>query len=385
VTRPALLLLAIGGLAGCSGKEPVEKTPVISEAPRSRRVIEPPVGVVRALPPYAIKPQSVGPYKLGERLSDLMEQLPSGPRMELFEVPGLLHRSLVRAEDGAVLIGGEPQGAASFVAVIGTEVARTESGVHVGSTRSELAAAMGVPLEEPDRARDPRLVIPSGMKNARVILDGDRVSAIAILAEPSAPAVASGPECPRPASTEKAIGMCLTGAGELVEVGDNEITVRAGEKLLAQFRVPNVVYAAPLRTVDGKDELVAIARTDEPQLRSWSLVAFRFDGAKLVRATDPTSLYQVSSANARWIGAEVRDVDLYLELASKADTIEVGGLLTTRSDTGQTRDVVVISTVSVAHRRGKPAAADAGSAEPPDAGATAREGSGSAVHESPKP
>ena len=386
MTRAALLLLAIGGLSACSGKDPVDKTPVTSEVPRSRRVIEPPVGVVRALPPHAIKPQSVGPYKLGERLSDLMEQLPSGPRMELFEVPGLLHRSLVRAEDGAVLIGGEPQGTANFVAVVGTEVARTESGVHVGSTRAELIAAMGPLHEDLDRAHDPRLVVPAAMKNARIILDGDRISAIAILAEPAAPPpTAQSPECARPAATGKAIGMCLTGTGELVEVGDNEITVRVGEKVVAQFRVPNVVFAVPLRTIDGKDELVAIARTDEAQLRSWSLVAFRFDGGKLVKTTDPTPLYQVSNANARWIGAEVRDVDLYLELASRADAIEVGGLLTTRSSAGQTRDVVVISTVSVPHRRTKPAAADAGSAEPPDAGTAAREGSGSAAQESPKP
>ena len=382
-----LLVGSIVCFGACSGKDQSEKPPVTSEAPRSRRVIEPPVGVVRALPPYPIKAGSVGPYKLGEKLSDLMEQLPSGPRMALFEVPGLLHRSLVRAEDNAVLIGGEPQGTATFVAVVGSEVARTESGVHVGSTRAELVAGIGAPLEEPDHARDPRLVVPSGMKNTRVVLDGDRVAAITILAEASSGAApaAPGPECPRPASTEKAIGMCLTGAGELVEVGENEIIVRAGEKLVAQFRVPNVVFAVPLRTPDGKDELVAITRTDEPQLRSWSLVAFRFDGGKFVKAIDPTALYQVSSANARWIGAEVRDVDLYLELATKADAIEVGGLLTTRSDAGTLRDVVVISTFSVAHRRGKSAVPDGGSAEPPDAGAGARDGTDSATPDPAKP
>lgn len=387
MTIARLLVGSILCLGACSGKDGGERTQVTSESPRARRVIEPPVGVVRALPPHAIKAQSIGPYKLGEKLSDLMDQLPSGPRMALFEVPGLLHRSLVRAEDNAVLIGGEPQGTASFVAVVGSEVARTESGVHVGSTRAELVAGMGAPLDELDRARDPRLVIPSGMKNARVILDGDHVAAIAILAEtPIAPAqAAAAPECPRPPSTDKAIGACLTGAGELVEVGENEVTVRSGEKIVAQFRVPNVVFAVPLRTPEGKDELVAIARTDEPQLRSWSLVAFRFDGGKLVKTIDPTALYQVSSANARWIGAEVRDVDLYLELVARAETIEVGGLLTTRPDGGPTRDVVVISTFPVAHRRGKSAAADAGTAEPPDAGTAAREGSGSAAPDPAKP
>ena len=368
-----------------------------SEPPRPRRVIEPPVGVVRALPPHAIQATSVGPYKLGAKLSDLLEELPSGPRMVLFEVPGLLHRSLIRAEDkDAVLIGGDPQGTATFVAVVGAEVARTESGIHVGSTRAEVARALGPEVVELDRARDPRLLIPSGLRNARLVLDGDRVSAIAIL-DPSLAAVSVTPRdpaadaaCPRPApsdkASDKAFGACLTGAGELVEYTDSEITIRAPESEKT-FKVPaTIVFAAPLRATDGKDELVVIIRTDESQLRSWSLLAFRFENGKITKTIDPSPLYQVSSANARWIGAEVHDVDLYLELSGRGDAIEVGGLLTTRPgpDGGPTRDVVAISPVLVAHRRGKSAPPE-GSAEPPDAGTGAREGSGSAGSERAKP
>jgi hypothetical protein len=373
------LLALVLVLAGCSDHDRNEPAAAHSGPPQKRRVIEPPVGVVRALPPHAIRATSVGPYKLGEKLAELLEQLPSGPRMALFEVPGLLHRSLIRAEDNAVLIGGEPQGTATMVAVVGSEVARTESGIHVGSTRAELIAALGQPVEELDRARDPRLLVPSGMKSARIILDGDKVSAIAILSDPpsaSPPAPPAGPECPRPPSVDKAIGACLTGTGELIEVGDNEITLRTSpEKVLPPIRVPNVIYAVPLRA-EGKDELVAITRTDESQLRRWSLVAFRIEAGKLVKATEPTLLYEVSAANARWIGAEVHEVDLYLELAIRGDAIEVGGLLTTRPDNGSTRDVVVISTISVPHRHGKPAGVDA---------ASAGSGSGSAVIEPSKP
>ena len=378
--------------AGCSDHDRSERASAQSEAPRQRRVIEPPVGVVRALPPHAIRANSVGPYKLGEKLSDLLEQLPSGPRLALFEIPGLLHRSLIRAEDNAVLIGGEPQGTATFVAVVGAEVARTESGIHVGSTRAELVAALGPLVDEPERAHDPRLVIPSVLRNARVVLEADRISAIAIVGDgSSAPPVAPSPPpregCPRPTSTEKAVGACLTGAGELVEVIDNEITLRLpdAEKAMATFKVPNVVFAAPLRTPEGKDELVVITRSDDPQLRSWSLIAFRFDNGKIAKSIEPTPLYQVSSSNARWIGAEVHDVDLYLELTSRADTIEVGGLLTTRPGAAATRDVVVISTVSVARKRGKAVGEAAGSAEPLDAGTQTREGSGSAGSDRAKP
>jgi hypothetical protein len=386
VIRFFLLLVA---LLACSDRDRSENAQARADQPRQRRVIEPPVGVVRALPPYAIRATGVGPYKLGERLSDLLDQLPSGPRVALFEVPDLLHRSLIRAEDNAVLIGGEPQSTATFVAVVGADVARTESGIRVGSKRAELVPALGPMLRLPDRAHDPRIEIHAGLKNARIIVDDDdRVSSITIVAEPApapAPAATAG-ECIRPASTDKAIGSCMTTTGELIEIGENEITMRApGSDKVTPIRVPNVRFAVPLRMADGKDELVAVARTDEAQLRTWSLVAFRIEGGKLVKSIDPKVLYQVSSSTARWIGAEVNEVDLYLELWSRADSIEVGGLLTTRPNGGETRDVVVISTVSVAHKRGKPVAADTGSAETPDAGTATRDGSSSGSGEVANP
>lgn len=382
------LWFAAIALVACSDHDRGDRTSKEAEAPRPRRQIEPPVGVVRALPPHPIRATSVGPYKLGEKLSDLLEQLPSGPRMVLFEVPDVLHRSVIRAEGNDVLIGGEPQGTASFVAVVGSEVARTESNIHVGSTRAEMITALGPLVEELDRAHDPRLAFPSGLKNARIVLDDDRISAITILAEvATSPAPPVKDDCPRPAATDKALGACLTGAGELVQLEDGEITIRLpdSEKAMAAFKVPNAVFAAPLRTADGRDELVVVTRTAEAQLRSWSLVAFRFDNGKIAKSVDPTPLYAVSSANARWIGAEVSEVDLYLELVNRPDGIEVGGLLTTRPGTGQTRDVVVLSTRSVARRRGKATTADAGSAETVDGGVGQREGSGSATPDRTKP
>jgi hypothetical protein len=386
------LWIAALALVACSDHDRGDRVSQESEAPRQRRVIEPPVGVVRALPPHLIRANSVGPYKLGDKLSELLEQLPSGPRMVLFELPGLLHRSLIRAEDNAVLIGGEPQGTANFVAVVGSEVARTESNIHVGSTRGELVTALGPLVEELDRAHDPRLAIPSGLKNARIILDDDRISAIAIIAETGAPALPPvKDDCPRPADVGKAVGTCLTGVGELVEVGDNEITIRVPDSEKAvTLKVPNARFAVPLRTFDGRDELVVVTRTDDAQLRSWALVAYRLENGKYARSVEPNLLYSVSSANARWIGAEVREVDLYLELANLGDTIEVGGLLTTRPNgAGPTRDVVVISKVSVPHttagKTGKATTTDAGSTETPDGGLAPRDSSGSATPERAKP
>ena len=144
------------------------------------RVVEPPPPGVRALPPHKIRNDGVGPYRLGATLAELLDQLPSGPRIAQFNIPGIVHRDLLRAEDDAILIGGEPQGRASFVAVVGGDVARTESGIHVGSTRNELVGALGLPVDDPERASDPRVVRPSNMKNLRAVIKDDRIVALVV-------------------------------------------------------------------------------------------------------------------------------------------------------------------------------------------------------------
>jgi hypothetical protein len=136
------------GLAGCGNRHRENKEPP-RDATRARRVIEPSTDRVGPLPPYAIRADGVGPYKLGEKLSDLLEQLASGPRIALFEIAGVVHRDVIHAEDDTILVGGEQASTASFVAVVGSEVARTESGIHVGSTRQEVIAALGPPVDDP--------------------------------------------------------------------------------------------------------------------------------------------------------------------------------------------------------------------------------------------
>lgn len=352
-------------LAGCGDRDRENKEPP-RDAIRARRVIEPSSDRVGPLPPYAIRADGVGPYKLGEKLSDLLEQLASGPRIALFEIAGVVHRDVIHAEDDTILVGGEQASTASFVAVVGSEVARTESGIHVGSTREEVVTALGPPIDDPERARDPRLLVPRALPNLRAVLEGGHVAAIVVAVATATPRHAT--ECARPPSTDKAIGACMTGAGELIEVSGDDVVIRSsdGERTVAAPpRFPGLVFAAPLRSVlDGRDELVVITRTDEVASRSWWIAAYRFEGTRLVRAIDATQLYQLSSANARWIGADLRDVELYLELTSRPDRIDVGGLLTTRSAsrTAKIRDVVVISPAQVTRHRGKPGPAEAAEA-----------------------
>jgi len=342
----ALLLLVA---CGSHDSPPIEN----KQPERQKRVIEPPAGKVRPLPPHAIRGDGVGPYKLGATLADLLDQLPSGPRMATLDIPGVVHRSILRGEDDAILIGGEPQGRASFIAVVGGEVARTESGLHVGSTRDELVRALGAPLQEPDRARDPRVIVPSGMRGARVILDGERVAAIVVTTPEPRDRVLEG--CARPAGDDKKFGICLSPAGETVSVEGDDLYVRLAETdrpLGLPMHIPGLVFAAPLRNPEGRDDLIAVARSDDGQMRTWSIVAFRLEGNRVVRSVDPTPLYQLSAANARWIGADLRDIELYLEVQSRPDAIEVGGLLTTKPG-DRFRDIAVISPVPVQRHRVK--------------------------------
>ena len=336
---------------------------------RSRHVVEPPPPGVRALPPHPIRADGVGPYRLGASLAELLDQLPSGPRIAQFNIPGIVHRDVLRAEDDEILIGGEPLGRASFVAVVGGDIARTESGIHVGSTRDELVHALGAPLDDPDHARDPRLVVPTNLKNLHAVIKGDRVVALVVTADAAAGAEPETSDCQRPApDADKpgSFGACLSSAGEVVSYDADQLTIAAHSGAMIQQPLPGLVFAAPLR-VDAHDEVVAITRTDEPQSRTWSMVAYRFEGTHLVRAVEKTPLYQLTATNARWIGAELRDLDLYIELTSHPDAIEVGGLLTTENG-DKIRDIVVISPVTVARRRAKsaaPEAADAGTSDAP--------------------
>ena len=178
---------------------------------------------------------------------------------------------------------------------------------------------LGPISEEVERVRDPRLVGVASLKNVRVILDGsDRIAAFVVAAEGPAPTRKdTTAACARPATTiKRTFGACLTGAGEIVEVDDNEVSIYlpdSDKKPIATLRIPNLAFAGALRNAaEGRDELVAIARTDTAQQRTWSIVAYRVEAKQFVRVVDPEPVYQLSAAQTRWIGAELGNVDLYL-------------------------------------------------------------------------
>ena len=350
-------------LAACSNHDqPQLKTE------RQPRVIDPPPQGVRALPPHAIRADGVGPYRLGAPLEQLGNQVPSGARNAQVNIQDVVHLSVLHAEDDAILIGSaDPLGRASFVSVVRGDIARTASEIHVGSTRDELARALGAPVVELDRAHDPHVIVPANMRELRAVLEGDRI--IGLVIAPAEPPVKEAEGCLRPAvevdDTIRAprlkFGACVTGTPDVVTLDGDELTIRAvdSDKIIALPKIPNIVWAGALRAPDGRDEVVAIARTVDAAERTWFLFAYRLDaGFHPVRVVDPAQIYRLTAANARWIGSELADLDLELEVTSHADTIEVGGLLTTRKG-DKLRDLVVLSSVPVPRRRAKSASSEA--------------------------
>lgn len=354
-----LVLAAL--LAACGSHDDSSPPP----EPPQRRVIEPPPDDVRERPPHAIRADGVGPYKLGLPLDGVRR--PSGvPRNAEYDIPGVVHASVTRTDD-TIFVGGEPRGLISFVAVVGGDVARTETGsVHVGSPVDELDKALGPRLVEPEVARDPHVVVPSKLPNLRAVLSGDAISALVVRGDvdvkaastqPPVDAIAGSPECPRPAPVGTSFGACLA-TGELVSVEGDDLSVRMPdvERPIAIAHVTGLVFAAPVRTGEH-DDLVVIARADDAARRAWSLVAFRMENGKLVRTVESEPLYQLTPTSTRWIGSELRDVELYLEVTGKPESYEVGGLLVTRPP--RVRDVLVLTPISVARKRGKSAIGEA--------------------------
>lgn len=360
--RSSLAVLVL--LAACGKRdEPEQKR----EPNPPRRVIEPlPTQGVRALPPHAIRADGVGPFKLGEPAARLLDQLPSGPRITQFMLP-IAQRDILRAEDDAILIGAEPQGKATFVAVLRPEIARTEGGIHVGSSRQELMKSLGGPLDDPDRAQDPRIVIPSGLKNLHCLIENGEITAMVIASEERSKEVIGETACTRPKGDRdlQKLGACLTGAGEIVRYTSDEIQVYAKDtdKLLDRKPVPDLVFAAAVRNPsDGRDDIVTVARTIDSQIKMWSVAVFRIVDNKLMKIVPDTPVFTLTAINARWIGVDLRDVDIYVEVTGRGDTIEVGGLLTAREG-DKIRDIVVIPPKPVSRKRTKAPGQDAGTTE----------------------
>jgi len=375
------LIVLVGCSSGGGG------APLSYDAGRPRpRVIEPPSGVVRPVPPHAIDPGGVGPYRLGATQAEIFEALHSIPRVAILDVERVVDASVVRTEDDTVLVGGTPGERISFIAVLAPNIARTEKGVGVGSMRDDLAA-LGPDKVDPRVERDPRIVVPSSLPGAQFIVDGERVAAI-LLRKPEA--LGGKPRCaataPAPdADIRAAVGLedariaaaCLTSAGhEAVVSAGTTIAVVDGDgtraRRITSTDIPGLVWAAPLRSSEDRDEIVAITERRERDRLTESLIVLRLEGGRLVRSLEE-KVHELTTVNAQWIGAQLDDVRLFLSVQARSDGYEVGGILVHGGVAG-IRDVAPLVPRTVPRRRRGPSGAgvtpDAGLREssPPDSG-----------------
>lgn len=383
---------SVAAIAACDRNDP--PPPKIERQPR---VINSPPQGVQALPPHAIRADGVGPYRLGVPLEQLGNQVPSGAQNAQVDIPRVVHLNVLHAEDDAILVGAaDSVGRASFVAVVRGDIARTASGIHVGSTRDDLVGALGPPTTELERARDPRILVPKNMRELRALIgESDQVAGIVV--SPAEPVAKTGGGCTRPnpdatpapmpratapvgkmgsggrsakaidpedarsetraetrGETRTQFGACISGSPDILAVDDGDLSLRVldSERTIALPKVPNLVWAGPARNPEGRDEVVAIARADDAQSRTWFLYVYRVDpGLRIVKVVDAAPVYQLTAANARWLGCELVDLDLAIEVTSHGEAFEMGGLLFARRG-DLMRDLFVLSPVQVPVRTG---------------------------------
>jgi len=346
-------------LVACGSKD----TPAPEERePPPRRVIEPSKRDIRALPPHAISATGVGPYKLGMSMSQILATLPSGPRIALLQIPGVLDYSVVR--DEGLVVGGERQGDASFIAVLKRGLARTPDGIGVGADVPALVKSLGPAESDDSIARDPRLWVGHALPGVRFVLSGGRVTTLALttpqLPPSSAIDVGAVPvPCVRKAPPTDALvgivpiptsvrGACLDGADAVVAIGDIVALLSSSDgrmRRIATFAVPGLRWVAPLRLSAVRDELVAVSQRSTDDERVITVTALAVEGGRLIKIGE-VEAYQLTDTSLSWIGANLGDVDLYVEITRRAgDDLAVSGLLV-NSPGGQPVDVAPLLPVT---------------------------------------
>lgn len=319
----------VATLAACRGDRSGEPPP--REAP-PRRVIEPPRGDVRALPPHAITADGIGPYKLSMSMAQIVSALPSGPRIALMQIPGVVDLSLVR--DAGLIIGGKQQGAASFVAVVRPAIARTADGIGVGTDASTLARTLGPAVVDERIARDPALWVGAALPGARAVLYADRIGALVLTPPP--PVDPRDATCARPKLPDAMPGLpptarpaCLDGADAIAASGGQVLALATTDgklRRLAAIDLPGLRWAAPIRATAERDEIIAVSERTGDDARAIVVTALALEGGRLVKLAE-VDAYSLSTTSAAWIGATLTDLDLRLEVARSGDDLTIGGLL----------------------------------------------------------
>lgn len=347
------------GLGGCDDHDPAK--PRVADQP-ARRVIEPPRHDVRALPPHVIAAGGVGPYKLGVAMERILSALPSGPRLTVLQIPGVLDVRIGR--DDGLIVGGERQGVASFVAVLREGFARTADGTGVGAKRDQVIRALGPTHREPLVARDPALWVGTKLAGARFLFDGDRVVAVLLSAASTRNDDHPQPRCPLvddDASYDAVAGptarfapACLGLADGYAVIGEQLVIAASAQddrpaRKVASAQVPGLRWAAPVRGEGDRDDLIAVAEQVRDRQRVVTVVALRPDGNRLVPVAS-VEAYRLTDSGLALIGANLADVELELEVESEGAVLTVGGVFVHRS-AGTVRVVAPLVPITVRRTR----------------------------------
>ena len=361
----ATALLAAGAagasaLAACDDRDP-QPGPRVAEQP-ARRVIEPPRRDVRALPPHVIAAGGVGPYKLGVAMERILSALPSGPRLTVLQIPAVLDVRIGR--DDGLIVGGERQGAASFVAVLREGFARTADGTGVGARRAAVVAALGPAGGAPAVVRDPALWVGTKLPAARFVFEGERVVAVLLSTEPARGDDGPSPRCPPAAEGASYDGVapgtgrfspaCLGHADGYAVLGEQIVIAASAQadrpaRKIASAQVPGLRWAAPVRGEGERHDLIAVAEQVRDRQRIVTVVALRPDGNRLVPVAS-LEAYRLTASGLALIGATVDDVELKLEVSSEGDVLTVGGVFVHRAE-GTVRVVAPLVPVTVRRSR----------------------------------
>ena len=380
------LLPAIVAAAACRGSDPPAQP---RELTPPRRVLGPATGGARAQPPHAIRVDGVGPYRIGRPMSEILADLLT---MVTVDIPGVVSTSVVRAEDGGVLIEGDQRGDASFVAVVRPDIARTESSIMVGSSKTELETALGPVAFDRRLARDPREWVGRQLPGVRFLVEQDRVVAVMIgrgpaaIAKSQAPSPDAGvgqpesPACSAPAAADAIAaaapkqGAAATASAwcpsedialTVVATGDAVVLFAGGDRLhrIGSLDAPGVAWAAPIAGPDNAgDDLAVVSERAGGDARVLEVAIFRWEGGHPVKIADQ-DLYRLTAATSRWIGARIEDVELVIELEARGDDVVAGGALLSR-ERGEIHDLAPLQPVTIA-RGAEPAPADLDAGHPP--------------------
>jgi hypothetical protein len=374
---PVALAWAVLLGPGCGDNAPPAQP---KEEVRPKRVFAPPPGEVRAVPPFAIRSDGVGPYVLGSQLEDVLDQVPRGPRIELLKIDGVADFSLVRSEGDALLIGSV-RSEVAFVSVLGPDIATTATGIGIGSPETELAEALAQKLESRFwHAADPRLRSFSALPGVRFLIEDGLVAAATVAAAGDAPKGRNpmvktacrqgGPLADDAAAAEivevvqkrdgpatvVGFGCFASSNPEALVVAANKVVVVGGEpgkmRRITSTRASGLVFASPIDVDgDGRDELVLVKRIErQPKERRVVIELVQWEAGRSA-PLGGMEAYLLRESDPAWSGPPLDEIELLLEIKAHDQKLYVGGLYVHQVK-GKLREVTPLIELSVPlHKR----------------------------------